>query len=185
MKKVLLVYGTRYGSTEEISNKIKEVLQKNDIDVDLINLEDRKLKNLPSLEEFDGIMIGSSIKIGKMTKNVRKFLKKYADKLKNKTNLIGVFVSCGSAGDPAERPKARKEYIESVLEKYGIDADMYEAFGGVLDLTEDSNLGFVSKKMMAAAAKDDESLTAGEKNDTRDWEFISSYAKSFCDSLNK
>ncbi|TFF93236.1 MAG: hypothetical protein EU543_04110 [Promethearchaeota archaeon] len=185
MKKVLLLYGTRYGSTAEISEAIKDIIIENDIEVEMVNLAETKLKNLPSIEQFHGILIGSSIRIGKMTKDVRKFLKKYTDILKSEANLVGIFISCMTANNPDDRPKARKEYIEDELSEYGIKADMYEAFGGALDLTDDSNIGSIQKKIMTAAAKDDPNLTAGEKNDHRNWEFIKNFANEFCNLVNK
>ncbi|MGV9202678.1 MAG: flavodoxin domain-containing protein [Promethearchaeia archaeon] len=185
MTKLLLLYGSRYGSTAEIAEKMEEIFTDHDIEVKLVNLEETKLRNLPSFDEFDGLLIGSGIKIKRMTKNVRKFLKKNAHALNKEGQIVGIFVSCGTADDPEERPKARKEYIENILKRYNIKADMYEAFGGKLDLTEDSNLGFFSKKIMGMAAKEDLEIEQGETNDNRDWEFISNFAKAFCNLLKR
>ncbi|MBD3213964.1 MAG: hypothetical protein GF311_15245 [Candidatus Lokiarchaeota archaeon] len=185
MKKVILVYGSRYGSTAEISEKIGEILKKNDLDVELVNLKETKLKKLPSLDEFDGILVGSGIKINKMTKSVRKFLSKFANTLKQKKNTLGIFISCMMANNPEERPKARNDYIKKVLEENGIEVAMLEAFGGVLDLTEDSNLGGFSKKIMEKMAEEDPNLTPGGKNDGRDWDLITNFAEEFCTLLNQ
>ncbi|MFO7794722.1 MAG: flavodoxin domain-containing protein [Promethearchaeati archaeon] len=185
MKRVLLLYGTRYGSTAEISNKIKEILIKNDIEVEVINLDDVKIKNLPPIEDFNGILIGSGIKINKMTKSVRKFLSKFADTLMKEKNTLGIFISCLMANNPEDRPKARNDYIKKVLEENGIEVAMLEAFGGVLDLTENSNLGGFSKKMMEKMAEDDPNLTPGTKNDGRDWDLITKFAEDFCTLINE
>lgn len=183
MTEVLLVYGSRYGSTKEIAEKIGDIFLQNDIDIDLVNLEETKLKDLPPFSAFDGVMIGSGIKINKITKSVKKFLKKKADDLKD--NYFGFFVSCMTANKAEDRPKARKKYIEDVLSEYDINADMYEAFGGVLDLTEDSNLGGIIKKMMEKMAEEDPNIKLGERNDGRDWELIINFANKFCDSIRK
>ncbi|MBA7549431.1 hypothetical protein ES705_41912 [subsurface metagenome] len=37
MKKVLIVYGTRYGSTEEVSNKLVDILKEKEIVTSAIN----------------------------------------------------------------------------------------------------------------------------------------------------
>ncbi|TXT60136.1 MAG: hypothetical protein BAJALOKI2v1_130018 [Promethearchaeota archaeon] len=183
MKKSLIVYGTRYGSTEEISKEIAKILREHEIEVELINLEETKVKNLPPLENFDGILVGSSIKIGKMTKHIRKFLEKNEEMLKARENILGLFVSCGTAGDPEKRGKAKKDYINKVLNEKNLEADLSEAFGGVFDLSEESNLGFFSKKIMEATSKDDPNITAGEKNDQRDWNRIKEFANRFCEQL--
>jgi len=185
MKKVLIIYGTRWGSTEEISQELASILKENEIETELLNLETRKKRDYPSLEEYDGILLGSGIKIKKWTKSSRKFLKKYADELKSKPKTLGVFVSCGDGGIPEKREEAKEKYIKEVLDDYEIDADIYEAMGGVIDLTEDSRMGKFSIKMMNIAAQDDPKLDANEKNDTRDWDRIKEFGKNFCDLLNK
>ena len=42
MKKVLIVYGTRYGTTQNTSEKLQDILAAKDIDVNLVNLEDNE-----------------------------------------------------------------------------------------------------------------------------------------------
>lgn len=184
MNKVLILYGTRWGSTEEIAQELANILNENDIEVDLINLETTKKRNYPSLDDYDGILFGSGIKIKKWTKSARKFLKKYADELKAKQNALGIFVSCGDGGIPEKREEAKKKYIKDMLDSYDINASMHEAFGGVIDLTEGSKMGKMSVKMMNLAAKDDPLLEANEKNDTRDWDRIKAFGRDFCRILN-
>lgn len=185
MKKVLIIYGTRWGSTEEISQELAKILNENGIETELLNLETTKKRDYPSLGKYDGILLGSGIKIKKWTKNARKFLKKYADELKTKANTLGVFVSCGDGGIPEKREEAREKYIKDVLNSYGINATTHEAFGGVIDLTEGSKMGKISVKMMNLAAKDDPMLKANEKNDTRDWDRIKAFGSDFCKLINQ
>jgi menaquinone-dependent protoporphyrinogen oxidase len=184
MKKVLIIYGTRWGSTEEISQKLANILNEEGIEAELLNLETTKKRDYPSLDGYDGILLGSGIKIKRWTKSARKFLKKYADELKEKPNALGVFVSCGDGGIPEKREQAKEEYIKSMLDKYEVEADIYEAMGGMIDLTEDSKMGKFSIKMMNMAAQDDPDLKANDKNDTRDWDRIKEFGKNFCALLN-
>ena len=55
---------------------------------------------------------------------------------------------------------------------------MYEAFGGLFDMSNTSKIGWMEKKFMNMAARDDESanLTENEYNDLRDWDQIQSFA---------
>ena len=71
MKKVLIVYGTRYGSTEEVSNKLVDILKEKEIDTSAINSKDLITENQPNLEDYDGIIIGSGIKVGQWTKETK------------------------------------------------------------------------------------------------------------------
>lgn len=66
--KVLIAYGSRFGSTEEISIKISHTLEEQEIETHLLDLKKVKAKDWPSLEAFDGVLVGSGIRIGKWTK---------------------------------------------------------------------------------------------------------------------
>ena len=81
-KKVLIAYGTRFGSTEEISSKFAEIMREKDLDTTVINVKKDKW---PPLDQFDAVLIGSSIKIGRWTKEAKKFFKKNVESLKEKS----------------------------------------------------------------------------------------------------
>ncbi|MEJ2251024.1 MAG: hypothetical protein P8Y97_15400, partial [Candidatus Lokiarchaeota archaeon] len=108
-----------------------------------------------------------------------------ANNLKESNKVLGFFVSCATANNPEERPTARKKYIEDVLKDYAIEADLYEAFGGVIDLSDNSNLGSMMKKIMTSMSREDPNIKLGERNDSRDWQLITNFANKYCDLLNK
>ncbi|MHA2226872.1 MAG: flavodoxin domain-containing protein [Candidatus Hodarchaeales archaeon] len=125
-KKVLIAYGSRFGSTEEISQEIAEVLKKKGIAVTLFNL--RLMKNSDShLQEYDGLLVGSGIKMGKWTKETRKFLINNSEKIR-KMRTKGVFISSGWISFPSKREQAKKDYLEDVIKSLDIDIDLFEAF---------------------------------------------------------
>lgn len=177
MAKALIAYASRYGSTQEIAQKMAEILQQENIEVELFNLSNTKSKDWPKLEGFNGILVGSGIRIGKWKKEGKKFLKHV--KLSDFSNPVGVFVSCGDANEPDKREEAKNKYVIKIIEKVGINVSQFEAFGGMIDLTDESQYGKIMKKMLLAAAKDDPNLIAGEKNDGRDWNEIESFTKKF------
>jgi menaquinone-dependent protoporphyrinogen oxidase len=179
-KKVLIAYGTRFGCTEEISEEIAKVLEKEGIEFQLLNLRKTKARKWPLVREFDGVLVGSGIKIMQWTKEPKTFLKKCKEELKEK--VVGLFICSAYAIQDPEH--AKKEYIEKVMEKVGVTADMYEAFGGVIDLSESSPLGVVDRKMLKLAAKgmtEDMGITIEDnaKNDFRDWDRIRQFAEKF------
>ena len=188
-KKVLVAYGSRYGSTEEIARTIAETLQQEGLNTQLLDLKRTKQKEWPRLALFDAVLVGSGIKIGRWTGEASSFLKKHADELKTakaKGLVVGVFVSCGMASTPEKRPEARQTYIEKVVTELGIkDAvDAYDAFGGVYDLSPSAPMGFLDKKMLAMGAQQmikDGQLTEGARNDLRDWNQIRTFAEHFAD----
>ena len=179
LKKILIAFGTRYGSTEEIANKISEIFNQKGLEPSIMNLKDVNSFDSIDLEEYDGILLGSGIKIGKWTKSVQSFMKYLKEKSYEKNKKLGVFISSGEAGNPDNRSQIREKYIENVLNELDINVDLYDAFGGVIDLSDNSNLGFLTKKMLKAMAKKDPNITYGEVNDGRDWDQITNFAEKF------
>jgi menaquinone-dependent protoporphyrinogen oxidase len=177
-KKVLIAYGSRFGCTEEVSQEIAKILKEEGVDSSLLNLRKTKPKQWPSIEEFDGILIGSGIRIMKWTKESKKFLEMYKKELNEKG--LGLFVCCALAA--TDQAQAKKDYLEKVIDELGITPDIYDAFGGVLDFSESSNMGFLDKKMLKMAAKamkEEEGLAIEDdaKNDFRDWDQIRNFAE--------
>jgi menaquinone-dependent protoporphyrinogen oxidase len=198
-KKVLIAYGTRYGSTEEISQEIEKILKKEGLKVQLVDLKKTKSKEWPSLEPFDGVLVGSSIAMGKWMNEPQQFLKKHKMEIQKKEKILGMFVSCGSAMvDPSSRKpiypesckNAKSDYLEKVMAKIGIEADIYEAFGGVFDFSESSRMGGFSKRMMKMGVKQmskDYGIKIDEngKLDLRDWDQIQNFAGKFAAMVKK
>jgi len=187
-KKVLIAYGSRYGSTAEIARAMADALEKEGVDAQLLDLEQTKEKQWPSLASFDGLLVGSGIKIGRWTRQATKFLKTHADEirtLKSKGLVVGVFVSCGLASTPGKHDEALQTYVEKSLNDVGIPGvvDVYDAFGGVYDLSPSSPMGFLDKRMLSMGAKqmssDGVTVEQGERNDLRDWDQIRAFTENF------
>jgi menaquinone-dependent protoporphyrinogen oxidase len=187
-KKVLIAYGSRYGGTAEIARAMAEVLEKIGTDPQLLDLKKTREKQWPSLASFDGVLIGSGIKIGRWTRQAVKFLKKSTDEirtLKSKGLAVGVFVSCGLASTPGKHDEARQMYVARTLNGVGISdlVDVYDAFGGVYDLSASSPMGYLDRRMLSVGAKqmskDGVIVKEGERNDLRDWDQIRAFTENF------
>ena len=190
-KRVFIGYGTRYGSTEEVANKIGEILQNKGIETQIENL--RKNKKPPTPQEFDGIIIASGMKINKWTKEPKKYIKKHKNILKDTNKVFGMFVCSVLAIQDYEQ--AITLYLQKILEENNIPDDknhiIYDVFGGVMDFTMDSNLGFLNKKTLSLAAmgmaKDSEGsfqYDENGRNDYRDWNKIEEFTTNFANLLS-
>jgi len=188
-KKVLIAYGSRYGSTKEIARAMVQILEEEGFETQLLDLKHTKQKQWPALASFDGLLIGSGIKMFRWVGRTTTFLKKHADELKalkSKGLVVGVFVSCGSASTPEGHAEAKDRYVEKVLTDLGIkaDVDTYDAFAGVLDLSSSAPMGFLDKRMLDMAAKQMAKdtgihVTEGARNDLRDWDQIRTFTEHF------
>ena len=173
-KRVLIAYGTRFGSTEEITSKFAEIMRSKGLDTTVINVKKDKW---PPLDQFDAVLVGSGIKMGKWTKEAKNFIKKNVKVLKEKS-FLAVFVSSGEASDPEKYLEAKEKYVQKLITDLSLDLNkvMHEAFGGVFDMSSTSRMGRLDKIFSNAAAKEDENITENKYNDLRDWDQIQSFA---------
>ncbi|MDD1720981.1 MAG: flavodoxin domain-containing protein [Euryarchaeota archaeon] len=187
-KQILIAYGSRYGSTAEIARAMAETLKKEGLEPQVLDLEQTKQKQWPALTSFDGLLIGSGIKMARWTRQATKFLQTHADEiktLKSKGLVVGVFVSCGLASTPGKHDEARQRYVTKILDDVSISGavDIYDAFGGVYDLSSSAPMGFLDKRMLSMGAKqmskDGVTLTEEARNDLRDWDQIRAFAEHF------
>lgn len=166
-EKVLICYGTRYGSAGEIAENIGEILRNRGATVEVVNLKKEKVKNL---EKFDVVIIGSGIQMGKWTKEPLKFLKKNRETLSRKK--IALYVSCMSAAEQEKCTQARIDYLDTVIASFPeIEPVSMGLFGGLLD---PSRGNFMTKKIMQALMTEftEEGEEFPERVDLRDWEQI-------------
>lgn len=89
----MIAYSTKHGSTEKCAILLSQKLNGK---VDLYNLKDKKAIDL---SQYDKVIIGGSIHIGKIKKEVSEFCSKNINLLKEKK--IGLFV-CGMFTERAD-----------------------------------------------------------------------------------
>ena len=135
----------------------------------------------PQLKGYDGILIGTGIKIGMWTKPIKKLVKSHTKELNNRDYKLGLFISCGTASKKESILEAIDKYITKKVEKFGLTLDLYDAFGPAYDLREESKLGKMSRLGIADALKNEEKIDPVEKKlyDFRDWEQIQKFIDDF------
>ncbi|RJS48151.1 MAG: nitric oxide synthase [Methanobacterium sp.] len=170
--KVLIVYGSRYGSAEKISQEIGNVLRNEGVEVDVLNSrENKKFDTSP----YDLVVLGSGIKVGSWTKSALKFMENHQNDLKDKK--VALFVSCTANRDEKLLKDAQEKYLDEVAEKYLINPPVATGlFGGVID--PDGKFGIMDKMILKMVKKDLESkgIDTTKPYDTRDWDQIHKWA---------
>lgn len=92
--KTMIVYATKYGCTEKCAAALKEQLTG---EIDLVNL---KSKRTVDLTPYGNVIIGGSIYMGGIQKEVKRFCSANLDTLMEKK--LGLFICCMREGDIAE-----------------------------------------------------------------------------------
>ncbi len=124
----LVVYGTRWGGTIGVSNKIEDALRKNGFKVDVVDAR----KKMPNISNYHLVIVGSGIRADRWTKESLNFLEKNVPVLRDKK--IALFVSCEMANAEKNAAEAaREKYLTEVAAKYGLHPISYGFFGGLLD----------------------------------------------------
>ncbi|PWI49358.1 hypothetical protein CEE45_02150 [Candidatus Heimdallarchaeota archaeon B3_Heim] len=184
---VLLAYSSHFGSTSEIAQEIADVLRHEEINVDVIDLKSHGEIQTPSLTNYTGVIIGSSIRMASWAKEVLDFVQSNKKILKGKP--LGVFVSSGEASNPDTYEKAKEKYLYKILDEFQLMGPevIYEAFGGVFDFSSSSNYSFLEKKILQRIAESSSSgfiVNDGKLNDFRNWQLIREWGTAFADLIN-
>jgi menaquinone-dependent protoporphyrinogen oxidase len=178
MTKALIVYGTRYGATANTSEVIADTLRQVGYEVRIANAKKDKVQ---SISEFDLIIVGSGIQMGKWTKEPEEFLKKYQTELS--TKKLALFVSCGGANPLSEGEKKNKEfddakrkYLEDKSVEYKVNPVALGFFGGCYDFNQMSwffkkTLSAIKPKLESAGYKESKAGVYDLRNldAIRDW----------------
>ena len=139
--KTMIIYSSTYEYTKQCAERLKEYLSGEVIVVNAAT------DVIPQLDEIDNVLIGGSIYMGQIQKNMKEFCASNVALLKDKR--LGLFLCCGL---PEKFEQAMKDaFPEELLNK----AIAKECFGGELR-TEKMNLvhKIIAKLMKKAAAKE-------------------------------
>ena len=179
---MLIAYGSRWGSTEEIAGRLAEFLGEEGVEADTLDVKGDR--HWPSLEGYDGVIVGSSVKITKWMREPLQFLRRKAGELRGKP--LALFVSCISLLTDPEY--ARTDLLEKVAESSGVEPALMEAFGPVIDMGPGSRMGFLDKKiaqsvMLGLSKEKGLEFDADGRNDLRDWGRVEEFARGFAEVL--
>lgn len=163
--KLLVVYGSKHGSTREIAEKITDELKKRKINVDLITSDMGT-----DITKYQAVIIGSGVYAGNWVGKAKKFIESNSsDLLKTRVWLFSV----GPIGDPLKPSPDKAVSPELVKElKKQTNAVEHKLLAGSLNM---KNLNF-GEKLIVKAFKTPE-------GDYRDWDEISAWAQKIAKSL--
>jgi len=144
--KALIAFGTRYGATAETGEEIGKILREEGFDVKVANVKEEKIKDI---SDYDLIVVGSGMQMGKWVGEAEDFLKKFRKEFENKK--LALFVSTMKTvsereGKTEDVVQSRKVALEDKVAKYGLKPIALGFFGGVIDYNK---MGFVTRKGMS------------------------------------
>jgi len=169
--KAIVVYGTRWGGTAGVAEKVANTLRKLDYVVDVVDAR----KKTPDIASYNLVIVGSGIRADQWTKETSTFLEKNAKALRGKK--LALFVSCQMADREEEaREKARNAYLLKISEQYGLRPVSFGFFGGFMDFKKSHGLLVDIIVRVNGRNLRKNGLDTRRVLDTRDWEQIEAWA---------
>lgn len=135
----IIIYSSKYGCTSDCANILKSRLPNN---VTIVDIKDKNSKI--ELSKFDTIIIGSSIYVGSVSKEIRTFCNDNIELLNKKK--VGIFICCAFS---EQMDKYLSSNFPSSLLK---SAKSISVFGGEARLEK---MKFFDKLIMKSVTKND------------------------------
>lgn len=178
--RILIIYGTSYGQTAKIAERLRYTLTSSGHDVVLVDANDAPADL--SLAEFDGTIIGSSIIAHGYQKCVVNFVRSHIELL---NRFPSAFYSVsGSAGSihAAERAAAQRildEFVAKVCWRPRLRA----SFAGAINYPR---YGFFLRwYMKQASKKNGGSIDTSREHEYTDWAQVEQFAQGFAALLQE
>lgn len=139
--KTLILYSSKYGCTKKYVSLLSKELQG---EIKCISLKEKENPSLPSTEV---VILGSSVYMGKIQKEMKEFCMHHLEELKAKK--LHLFITCMNLSKGQEQLENAypKELLERAISK--------EVLGGELTPTK---MNFFEKSIIKAVTKQDPNL---------------------------
>lgn len=128
MANLLIIYSTTDGHTIEICNRLKQVLEEGEHQVTIVSVNDAFGLELSA---FDKIVIGASIRYGKHSPSIVKFIKQNEHILDGKPNAF--FSVNVVARKPEKNQPATNPYLQKFLKRISWKPKNLAVFAGKID----------------------------------------------------
>ncbi len=179
MSRLLIIYSSRYGQTRKIAERLAQDAQTIGVFADAVDMS--KPFPLP-LEDYNGVLIGTSIYMGRSDSSLMKWV------LKNKIQLnrvsTGLFTVSLNAADSKSRARSTDSMlIQDFIDKTGLVPAVSKSFAGALRYSAyNPFIRFIMKRI---------SKSVGGPTDTSidheltDWNDVDLFLKEFLKAMNE
>ncbi len=162
---ILVAYATRYGSTQEVAERVATTLREEGLTVEV-----QPAKKVQMLEGYQAVVLGAPLYIGRWLKDARSFLEQHHVALT--TRPVAIFTLGPTHGDENWDEEIQPQIDKELVQYPWLDPVAVELFGGKYDPTK---LRFLDKLLAALPASPLHNLPA---NDLRDWDAIQAWASN-------
>lgn len=172
--RILMIFGSSFGQTARIANRIRRVLEAAELEVTLAAGAD--VPSDVSLAEYEGVIVGSSVIGGRHNRHVQRFVREHVREL---NRMPSAFYSVSaSAGSPVlGRPAIALGYIEAFLSATGWRPYRAVSVAGTIAYRQyNFILRWVMKRI---AARTEMATDTTRDHEYTDWAEVERFADSF------
>lgn len=178
-RRVLVIYGTSYGQTEKIANRIGAGLQRRGFEVELCNAA--VSRPAISLDQYAGVVVGSSIIARGHQQPIKDFIRDHVATL----NLVPsaffqVSASAGSASPEARQ--AAQQILDEFIAQNGWMPVLSASLPGAINYTKYSLL--LKWYMKRASAKNGGSTDTSRDHEYTDWAEVERFAMTLANAFH-
>ena len=175
---IAILYGTRYGQTMKIAERMKEVLTAAGHAVP-IACANTVLQDF-SLSSFDGVIIGGSVIAGRHQRYLERFVRAHRDELNRMPSAF--FSVSGSAAGSTERDHANaRRVLDEFLAKTGWHPRTVATIAGSMAFTKYGVFTRMILKMISRRAGGPSDTS--RNHEMTDWNQVAQFATKFAASL--
>jgi menaquinone-dependent protoporphyrinogen oxidase len=147
---LLVTYGSKHGSTQEVAEAVAERLRAGGQEVDL-----RRAADVDDLTPYGGVVLGGSLYVGRWHEDARRFLSKYREELS--ALPLAVFALGPKTAEQKDLADARTQLDKALSKTPELEPRSVAVFGGVID---PSKLRFPLNRLPASDARDWDAIDA-------------------------
>jgi menaquinone-dependent protoporphyrinogen oxidase len=174
MMRVLIPYGTTEGQTARISEYIADVIRAHGHEAYAVDI---KGSSHPKPDDYEAVIVGASIHMGKHEDYVQDFVRENRDTLER---VPSAFFSVSLAAH--DEPEVAEGYIEEFVQATGWRPDKVGLFGGALLYTQ---YGFIKRHLMKKIVRDKGIQDTDTSRDYvyTEWESVRHFVEEFLELL--
>jgi menaquinone-dependent protoporphyrinogen oxidase len=165
MSKLLVVYGTKSGCTSGVAERIGTTLAGTGLSVEVFPAEDK-----PDPAGYDGVVVGSGVRVGQWHSAVKEWVTDNADSLREMPTAF--YTVCLTIATDLEKADEVRAYTDPLLAGSGIEPVDIGLFGGWFEPKQFNLLERTVLKAMKAP-----------QGDHRDWDAIDAWTAGVAPKL--
>jgi menaquinone-dependent protoporphyrinogen oxidase len=148
--KILIAYGTKHGSTEQVARSIGETLNELGLEAETL-----PAAGVDDLTAYDGVVVGGALYMGRWHPDALRFVENHRATLA--TLPVAVFAMGPRTLDERDVDGARAQLAKALAKVPAVDPYAVAVFGGVVD---PGTLRFPLNRMPASDARDWDAIRA-------------------------